>query len=455
MKTPIFYYNGWKLAYLPDGLQVDFEFSAGEEFHFKHTVQISGIQLSNFDKHQIEQLIGHLGLVELLSYWKAFASQRIEAPCVYLTEAQQKFWHDLYLKGMGEYFYKNKIDFTPANFLQLVTRSTPDILPPHTPQAQEPKTTSEAEHRVLIPIGGGKDSAVTAEIIRNIFPINTFILNPTPAELAVSLQAGCHKPVIAKRTFDPLLLDLNKKGFLNGHVPFSASLAMITVIAAELGGYTEVAVSNERSSNEANVTYLGHEINHQYSKSLEFETAFNAYISDLSQVHYFSFMRPLYELQIAKLFSTMPQYFPIFRSCNRGQKTNSWCGACPKCVAITLTLLPWVGLETIISIFGSNPLTHADNILTVHELAGLTEAKPFECVTTKEETIVALHLCIQVYTQTGEPLPVVLIDAQKNILADQKNLEERAQEVLDSWQPNSNAPAPFEELLRAAYHESI
>lgn len=455
MKTPVFYYNGWKLAYLPDGLRVEYDFSSGQEFQFTHSVEFSGIQLADFDKQRVEQLIGHLGLVELLSYWKAFASPRIEASCVFLTEPQRAFWHDLYLKGMGEYFYKNKIDFTPVDFLQLITRSTPDSTPPHAPQAHASTATDKAEHRVLVPVGGGKDSAVTAEIIRNVFPINTFILNPTPAELAVSQQAGCEHPVITKRTFDPRLLELNKKGFLNGHVPFSASLAMMTVIAAELGGYTEIAVSNERSSNEANVTYLGHEINHQYSKSLEFETAFNSYISALSTVRYFSFMRPLYELQIAKLFSTFPQYFPIFRSCNRGQKTNSWCGACPKCLAITLTLLPWVGIDTINSIFGSNPLTRPENIPTVHELAGLTEAKPFECVTTKEETIVALHLCVQVYAQSGQALPVVLSDAQTNILATEKNLEERAQAVLDSWAANPNAPEPFEELLRAAYHESI
>lgn len=455
MNTPVFSYTGWKVDYLPDGLKVEYDFSAGTEFHFKHTVVFSGIQLVEFERKRVEQLVGHLGLVELLSYWKAFGSQRIEASCIYLTQTQQHFWHNLYLKGMGEYFYKNKIDFTPVNFLQLIPRSTPDTFEPRAPKSPGEKTTEEHEHRVLIPIGGGKDSAVSAEIIRNSFPMNTFILNPTPAELAVSHVAGCDTPVVVQRTFDPLLLDLNKKGFLNGHVPFSASLAMLSVIAAELGGYTDVAVSNERSSNEGNVTYLGQDINHQYSKSLEFESDFNAYLLDLSDVHYFSFMRPLYELQIAKLFANFPQYFPIFRSCNRGQKTNTWCGACPKCVAITITLLPWVGVDTISFIFNSNPLTRPENIPLIHALAGLAETKPFECVTTKEETLVSLHLCVQVYTQTGQSLPVVLADAQKNILAQEVRLEERTQEMLEAWATNRNAPAPFEELLRAAYHEAV
>lgn len=454
MKPKVFLYNGWETTYLSNGLKVEFDFSAGNEFQFIHSITFSSIELVEFDRDRVNQLIGHLGLVELLSYWKLFATPRIEAPCVYLTPEQIEFWHTLYLKGMGEYFYKNKLNFTQPNFLQLIPRTIPEAKTPRGPKPQN-KERDESERRVLVPVGGGKDSAVSAEVIRTAFTINTCILNPTPAELAVSQEAGCMTPVIAQRTFDPLLFELNKKGYLNGHVPFSASLAFMTVIAAELGGYTDVAVSNERSSNEGNVIYLGQEINHQYSKSLEFETLFNAYLKDFSQIHYFSFMRPLYELQIAKLFSTFPQYFPIFRSCNRGQKTNSWCGECPKCVAITLTLLPWVGVETINSIFGSNPLTNPANISVVHELAGLTEAKPFECVTTKEETLVSVHLCIQVYGQTGQPLPTVLADAQKNILAQESNLDKRAQAVLEAWQSNPNAPAPFEELLRAAYHESV
>ncbi|MEK7540091.1 MAG: hypothetical protein AAB558_02490, partial [Patescibacteria group bacterium] len=109
MKTPVFYYNGWKTTYLPDGFKVEYQFSAGTEFQFIHHLTFSGIELVEFDQSRVEQLVGQLGLVELLSYWKAFASQRIETPCISLTPAQIEFWHKLYLKGMGEYFYTNQI----------------------------------------------------------------------------------------------------------------------------------------------------------------------------------------------------------------------------------------------------------------------------------------------------------------------------------------------------------
>lgn len=101
------------------------------------------------------------------------------------------------------------------------------------------------------------------------------------------------------------MLELNEKGFLNGHTPFSAMLAFTSYFVAYLSGKKYIAVSNEQSSNESNIK--GEKINHQYSKSFEFEEEFRWYINNYLEDHvqYFSMLRPLNELQIAKLFSNM------------------------------------------------------------------------------------------------------------------------------------------------------
>lgn len=445
---PVFRYESCKTGFTPHGLLATYQFSCNE-LKFEHNVMMSGVKLATFNQQRVDTLFVHLGLVELLSYWKATCSPQIEATWIHLGTDQKKFWGKLYLNGMGEYFFQNQIDFTQTDFLKLVTGSAsnepPSILPSLADDTREP--------HILIPIGGGKDSAVTAELLAQHFSITPFILNPTPAEQAVAAAVTTEPAITVSRTFDPKLLGLSSKGYLNGHVPFSATLAFLSVIAGELGGFTHVAISNEHSSNEGNVLYLNTTINHQYSKTIEFESDLNAYLIPLSTVHYFSFVRPLYELQIAKLFSAMPHFFSMFRSCNRGQKTNSWCGNCPKCLSIALTMLPWVGVDTILSIFGSNPLANLENISLVHELAGRANHKPFECVLTTEETLVSLYLCIQV---SGEKeLPAVLTDAQVTILNTEKNLAERAQAILDHWEHNPNMPVLFEEILKQAYQEVL
>ena len=81
--------------------------------------------------------------------------------------------------------------------------------------------------------------------------------------------------------------------------------------------------SNESSANESNIG--GESVNHQYSKSFEFERDFDEFRrrNFPQSAVYFSPLRPFCELQMAKQFSQYKQYHPIFRSCNRGSKKTS------------------------------------------------------------------------------------------------------------------------------------
>src|SRR5262249_17499882 len=153
--------------------------------------------------------------------------------------------------------------------------------------------------------------------------------------------------IIVRRVISPKLLELNDRGFLNGHTPFSAYLALLGATCMLLYGYSNVIVANERSSDEGNVTYRGQEINHQYSKSFAFETSFDQYMHKylITSGRYFSLVRPFYELQIGQMFSAYPEFFDMFKSCNRN-RSASWCGACPKCFSVFITMYPFVSRET-------------------------------------------------------------------------------------------------------------
>lgn len=396
-----------------DSLKFNYSIS---EHHFTHTITFKNLKPIS---QNLDSLVFNLGIAEMFSYWKLTCSPVIEIQAGYLTPEQTKFWHKLAILGMGQYFYENKIDFTKPDFLK-ITSST-NKLPNLTEKLENWKTNS-----VLVPLGGGKDSIVTAELLKTHFKIQPLIVYPTtPASVRISQILGDSSPIIVTRILDQKMLTLKNQGYLNGHIPYSAILAFIFLLAAVAQKIPHIAVSNEASSDESNVKYLDHSINHQYSKTLEFETDFNKYIQNTG-ISYFSFLRPLYELQIAKLFSTLPQYFSVFRSCNRNQQLDSWCGHCPKCLSIAMTLMPWIGEKKIIEIMGANPLIDPANTKLITTMTVPDKIKPFECVTTTKEA----QICLEFIASGQTP---------------------RVKKFLSHWEPSSNTPPKFLDILKNAY----
>ena len=68
---------------------------------------------------------------------------------------------------------------------------------------------------VLVPIGGGKDSAVTLELLRLAGrPVCAYIINPRGATIHTTEVAGLDAAhvISAKRTLDSNMLELNRQG---------------------------------------------------------------------------------------------------------------------------------------------------------------------------------------------------------------------------------------------------
>lgn len=387
---PVFTFHRFHYHINQGMISIRFEFSLSPEIRFSPsmTLHLGSYFNPASSPEEIEGIVFHIGLIELISYWKAASPPTIHISRYRLTPEQQEWWKKLYWKGLGEFFYQNSITTSFDDFVNFTFDD--DALP----SIALPYRVIDESERVIVPIGGGKDSVVTLEELRPTRAIVPFIINPREATLACARVAGFeHREeiVILEREIDPVLLQLNKQGFLNGHTPFSAMLAFHSLLVSYATGTRDIALSNESSANEP--TIPGTEINHQYSKSEEFEKDFRQYVHNYMSgiAFYFSYLRPYSELEIAEKFARYPAYFPIFRSCNVGSKENRWCCSCPKCLFTAIILSPFLEEDQLLTIFGEDLLDKPSMVSYFDELTGIAEAKPFECVGTLEEVNQALR----------------------------------------------------------------
>lgn len=383
-----------------DGFSFDFSI---DEYHFYPKWTFDEKYLQNpHNKQLVEYIIFSLGMVELVSYWKCACPPVVEIKCGALDNEQILWWKKLYYNGLGEFFYKNNIHTSLNDFMEI-----------HCENSNLPHFALDKKlDGFLIPVGGGKDSIVTMELLKQYQNKNLcYIINPRGATLNCAHTAEYEDSQIVgvKRTIDTTLIKLNADGYLNGHTPFSSIVAFSSYLFAYLTGKKYIALSNESSANEANVS--GTEINHQYSKSTEFEEDFRNYSQKyfLSEIEYFSMLRPWSEWQIAKKFVTYPKYFSVFQSCNVGSKTDTWCGKCAKCLYVYIMLSAFLDDNVLVKIFGLNMLDNAEFKSMFKGLISDNFDKPFECVGTRDE----VNLALQTAVKRRKELPVLLAEYVK------------------------------------------
>jgi len=441
---PTFVYDNFTLQHEKEGLRITFQFKTEPDFIFQPSICIGSVdqsRLNSLPTSVINNFAFHLGLVEMLSYWKATCSPTIVIRPAYLSEDQLDWWKRLLLHGMGEYFYVNGIDYRDDDFVKIKSIGT----------QQYHHDRSSHQDRDLVLTSGGKDSALTAQLYREMgVEFQCLHVNPTPAAKLIAHSAGCDSPITIDRLIDPALLKLNTQDYLNGHIPFSASLAIIGITAAFLFDYNKVVVSNERSCEEGNVTFLGEEINHQYSKTFRFEEDLRNYSRTYlsKDISYFSILRPLYEIQIAGLFSNYPPYFNIFKSCNRNQADNSWCMNCVKCAFVFCALYPFLGSSQVEKIFGQDIFECERAIPLFKELISEDTHKPFECVGTRAEILASLYLSIRKALRYHTRLPRVLAHIQQHILPRYPDTPRVAEQLIRSWSDEHYIPNKYVSFLQ-------
>jgi hypothetical protein len=447
-RHPRFTYEDYAVERVGGDLRLAFSFTMAPDVAFAPTTTLRGVdaaQLARVPAEALDGLAFHLGLIELLSYWKTACAPEIVIKAGALDADQAGWWRDLLLHGMREFFFVNGIDFRRDDLVTLATSTRAGR-----PIARFAEPLPDAEDLVLV--SGGKDSALTLEHLRERgHGVRALFLNPAPAARDVARVAGCERHVEVHRTLDPAMLAMNARGYLNGHTPFSAYLAFLGALCAVVYGHRNVIVSNERSCDEPAAHYLGADVVHQYSKTYRFEARVATYVREhlAADARFWSLLRPLYELQVVKLFSAYPRQFPVFRSCNRGSKTNAWCGSCAKCLSIYAELYPFVSDEQIRAIFGQDLFAREDLVPLARSLAGLTETRPLECVGAIDETLAALHLSLVRASSRGGALPPVLAWFAAEVAPAHGDLADVAARILDAWSDRHGVPEPYAAELRA------
>lgn len=398
---PFISYETHSFSINNDNIEIIFHFNLSGVISFTPTINIplrDFYNTENLSVEKLESIVFSIGMVEIISYWKAACPPQIIVKQYSLSEDQKLWWKKLYYYGLGEFFYLNSINVDIDDFVDIVCEGEKTV----------GKNSFVLSNSYIVPVGGGKDSAVTIELLKaagkDIIP---FILNPRGASIETIKTAGFNEAdiIIVNRKIDNELIKLNEKDYLNGHTPFSALLAFISVLMAAVSGKKNIALSNESSANESTIT--GQKINHQYSKSYEFESDFRDYISRYicEDINYFSLLRPLREIQIAKLFSEYNKYFDVFKSCNAGSKTDTWCCKCAKCLFVYIILSPFISRKQLMTIFGKDLLDDKELLYYFRQLTGEDKIKPFECIGTVDEVNIAICMTISQY---GCNLPFLL-----------------------------------------------
>jgi hypothetical protein len=252
---------------------------------------------------------------------------------------------------------------------------------------------------MLVPIGGGKDSAVALEIVRRSgHELALFSLGDAPP-IARTVAVAELPRLLATRTLDPGLRELNGAGALNGHVPITAIVSCVALLTAALNGFDAVAMANERSASAGNVVWDGVEVNHQFSKGLRAERLLSAALAEVApDVRLFSVLRPASELAIARAFARMERYHGAFTSCNAifridpALRAASWCCDCPKCRFVFLALAPFSEPAHLREIFGHDLLDDERQFEGFALLTATGGHKPFECVGEEQESLAAIRL---------------------------------------------------------------
>lgn len=370
----------------------------------------------------LTQLANLLGLCASTSYYKAAAPPQVHLARP-TTVAERDVARQLFDEGLREFAVTNGHP-VPRTVMHSDGGERPGRRP--TGEAEPPGSTAPS----LVPIGGGKDSALSASLLTDPLPMS---VNPAPSmrRTAAAVGAGL---IGVERRLDPALFELNASGALNGHIPITAITSAAACITALVEGAGDVVMSIERSSSEPTRIVDGVEVNHQHSKSLRFEEALSAAVQEATggTVRYWSALRGLSELAITGLLARRPHMLDGFISCNKAftvgtDRIDSWCLDCPKCRSTSVLLAPWVAPEQLEGIVGGQILADESQIDRVRALIE-PELKPFECVAELEETALALALLGR--DRRWNRLPVV--EALTSLAADRVgDLEAAIRRALD------------------------
>jgi UDP-N-acetyl-alpha-D-muramoyl-L-alanyl-L-glutamate epimerase len=376
-----------------------YAFDDGPELTETVTVPGAPFALDDVRAEAVERALRLLHLIAGVSYYKAAVPPEIRIDSYEIDAQTAELLETIYLNGLGEFAYRNglnlrdKIKFPVAR----VSEAHPGRSIT-TPGAAFGLTRATLREHALVAIGGGKDSLVSIEALRCL-GIEQTVTWIGGSQLIKACAERTGLPTLNPgRQLAPELFEYNRIGAWNGHIPVTAVNSAILVFAALLRGVDQVVFSNERSASYGSMIPGTGEVNHQWSKGWAFERAFGDYVQThiAADLKYYSLLRPLSELAVARQFAKTDRYDAHFSSCNRNfhilgeRPVNRWCGVCPKCHFVFLALAPFMSKPRLVGIFGRNLLDDAAQIPGYDALLEFEDHKPFECVGEGRESRAAM-----------------------------------------------------------------
>jgi hypothetical protein len=330
----------------------------------------------------LERLLDTLGMIFVPYFFPLADFGTVSIESRFFHDRHRHFWEQFFWQGLAEFRYVNGLE--PTRRIRVLGGASGEGPAP---------LKVESDPRLLLLNGGGKDTAVLIEIVRAMaVPFGIFSWQPNEARIRIAEIATAREHLRATTHIDEGIARFARYRWFSA-VP-GAVVSFLALIVAYLHRYRYVALGNEYSANFGNVGYRGMEINHQYTKSFEFETAFDEFVHAhlIQGIRTFSLLRPLYDLRIAKLFSRMEGYFPAFVSCNDGDY-GTWCKRCPKCAFVFLALRAFLAEEKLREIFGENLFQRREIRAHLYDMVA-GSVHPWECIGTKEECRFALRLVL-------------------------------------------------------------
>ncbi|KRA14687.1 UDP-N-acetyl-alpha-D-muramoyl-L-alanyl-L-glutamate epimerase [Lysobacter sp. Root604] len=366
--------------------QLVYAFDDGPELIETITVPGAPFQLDTQRAAAVERALRLLHLIAGVSYYKAAVPEDIRIDSYEIDADTAALLELIYVNGLGEFAYRNGLNLHGR------------IRFPHTTAATPVAPSLGLSAHALVAIGGGKDSLVSIEALRSLGEEQTVTWIGGSQLIAACAQRTGLPTLNLGRALAPQLFDYNREGAWNGHIPVTVVNSAIMVLAALLHGVDQVVFSNERSASYGSLIEGTGEVNHQWSKGWACEQAFGDHVQRqvAADLQYYSLLRPLSELAVARQFARSDRYDAHFSSCNRNfhilgeRPANRWCGVCPKCHFVFLALAPFMPKPRLVGIFGRNLLDDAGQIGGYDALLEYQDHKPFECVGEGRESRAAM-----------------------------------------------------------------
>ena len=183
-----------------------------------------------------------------------FAAVRME--CGVIDEAARQFVEKYLRAGLAEFRYRQGLD--PTRRIVFTANGGT--------ASAEPPSVIPTLDKILLLNGGGKDTAVMAELAKTTgLPLSWCSINGGDRHQLLERASHISDSYSLRLRVDPAIGHDGRYKW--GHTPFAAVYMAVSLLVAVARRFRYVAIGNEYSASIGNVLYRGVELNHQYSKS--------------------------------------------------------------------------------------------------------------------------------------------------------------------------------------------